>query len=198
MKGRTPNPVIDRVATTREEADRMLRASLRAIEPRASAGDGKDKAHPTPHQPAIVVVVDEGSVTFGMGTGGPSSFLDGVTNAHLSRLIKQLVITGRSEAIDPIVAVQRGSVTMVGDGDFKSQFGLRIGLGVATEADARLIVPHDSRIAVDLARLDHPGSGIVSRADPAGSSPSSSSGSTMTTSARSPNGGAGSRAAPTR
>jgi hypothetical protein len=49
-------------------------------------------------------------------------------------------------------------------GDFKSQFGLRIGLGVATEADARLIVPDDSRIAVDdLARLDHPGSGIVSQ-----------------------------------
>jgi hypothetical protein len=163
MKGRTPNPVIDWVATTREEADRMLRACLRAIEARSTAGDGRDKVHPTPHQPAIVVVVDEGSVTFGMGTGGPSSSLDGVTNAHLSRLIKQLVITGRSEAINPIVAVQRGSVTMVGDGDFKSQFGLRIGLGVATEADARLIVPDDSRIAVDLARLDHRGSGIVSQ-----------------------------------
>jgi hypothetical protein len=37
----------------------------------------------------------------------------------------------------------------------KSQFGLRIGLGVATEADARLI------IAANLAALTHPGSGIV-------------------------------------
>lgn len=163
MKGRTPHPVIDWVATSREEADRMLKACLRAIEARATAGDGRDKVLPTPQQPAIAVVVDEGSVTFGMGTGGPSTSLDGVTNAQLSRLIKQLTITGRSEAIDPIVAVQRGSVTMVGDGDFKSQFGLRIGLGVATEADARLILPDDSRIAVDLARLEHPGSGIVSQ-----------------------------------
>lgn len=163
LKGRTPHPVLDWVATTREEASRMLGALLRVIEARATAGDGRDKVHPTPQQPALVVVIDEGSVAFGMGTGGPSTSLDGVTNAQLSRLIKQLTITGRSEAVDPVVAVQRGSVTMVGDGDFKSQFGLRIGLGVATEADARLIMPDDSRIAVDLARLDHPGSGIVSQ-----------------------------------
>ena len=163
MRGRTPNPVIDWVATSREEAARMLQARLRVIEARATAGDGRDKVVPTPQQPAIVVVIDEGSVAFGMGTRGPSSSLDGVTNAQLSRLIKQLTITGRSEVIDPIVAVQRGSVTMVGDGDFKSQFGLRIGLGVAAEADARLIVPDDSRIAVDLARLDRPGGGIVSQ-----------------------------------
>jgi hypothetical protein len=70
-------------------------------------------------------------------------------------------MTGRSEAIDLIMATQRGTVTMTGSADLKSQCALRIGLGVASEADARLIIPDDVRIATDLARLRHPGTGIV-------------------------------------
>lgn len=75
--------------------------------------------------------------------------------------MKELTILGRSEAIDPVFATQRGTVTMTGDGDLKSQCGLRIGLGVATEADARLVIPDNIHIATDLAQLVHPGSGIV-------------------------------------
>jgi hypothetical protein len=45
---------------------------------------------------------------------------------------------------------------------FKPQFGLRIGLGVASEQDARMIIPDDATVATTLARLQHPGSGIVS------------------------------------
>ena len=50
---------------------------------------------------------------------------------------------------------------MLGSADLKSQCALRIGLGVASEGDARLIIPDDTRIATDLARLGHPGTGIV-------------------------------------
>ncbi len=50
---------------------------------------------------------------------------------------------------------------MTGSADLKSQCALRIGLGVASEADARLIIPDDVQIAADLARLRHPGTGIV-------------------------------------
>jgi hypothetical protein len=70
-------------------------------------------------------------------------------------------MTGRSEAIDLILAVQRGTATMMGSGDLKSQCALRIGLGVASEADARYVIPDDAHIAADLARLVHPGSGIA-------------------------------------
>src|SRR5262249_23561340 len=78
-------------------------------------------------------------------------------------LATQLVMTGRSEAIDLIMATQRGTATMTGSADLKSQCALRIGVGVASEADARLIIPDDVRIAADLARLRHPGTGIVQR-----------------------------------
>ena len=93
--------------------------------------------------------------------GGPRSSHEGVTNTTLAGLATQLVMTGRSEAIDLIMATQRGTVTMTGSADLKSQCGLRIGLGVASEADARLIIPDDIQIAADLARLRHPGTGIV-------------------------------------
>jgi S-DNA-T family DNA segregation ATPase FtsK/SpoIIIE len=158
---RTPNPVLDWVATTREEAEIMIRAGLRAIEARSKSGSGGEKIIPSEHQPAILLIVDEAAVILGYGMGGPRTSLQGTTNTTLAGLMTQLTVTGRSEAIDPILATQRGSVTMTGSGDLKSQCGLRIGLGVATEADAHLIIPDDVHIAADLTRLTHPGSGIV-------------------------------------
>jgi hypothetical protein len=161
LGGRTPRPVVDWLATDREEAERMLRALLRAVDARSRSGSGGEKIIPSPRQPAILLVCDEIAVILGIGTGGPRTSLDGVTNATLAGLATQLVMTGRSEAIDLIMATQRGTVTMTGSADLKSQCALRIGLGVASEADARLIIPDDVRIAADLARLQHPGTGIV-------------------------------------
>ncbi len=158
---RTPRPVVDWLATDREEAERMLRALLRAVGARSRSGSGGEKIVPSPRQPAILLVCDEIAVILGIGTGGPRTSLDGVTNATLAGMATQLVMTGRSEAIDLIMATQRGTVTMTGSADLKSQCALRIGLGVASEADARLIIPDDVRIAADLARLRHPGTGIV-------------------------------------
>ena len=161
LAGRTPRPVVDWLATDREEAERMLRALERAIQARSRSGSGGEKITPSPEQPAVLLVCDEIAVILGVGTGGPRSSLDGVTNATLARLATQLVMTGRSEAIDLIMATQRGTVTMLGSADLKSQCAVRIGLGVASEGDARLIIPDDTRIATDLARLRHPGTGIV-------------------------------------
>jgi len=161
LAGRTPRPVVDWLATDREEAERMLRALLRAVDARSRSGSGGEKIIPSPRQPAILLVCDEIAVILGVGMGGPRSSLEGVTNATLSGMATQLVMTGRSEAIDPIMATQRGTVTMTGSADLKSQCALRIGLGVASEADARLIIPDDVRIAADLARLRYPGTGIV-------------------------------------
>jgi hypothetical protein len=161
LAGRTPRPVVDWLATDREEAELMLRALLRAVQARSRSGSGGEKITPSPRQPAILLVCDEIAVILGIGMGGPRSSHDGVTNATLAGLATQLVMTGRSEAIDLIMATQRGTVTMTGSADLKSQCALRIGLGVASEADARLIIPDDIQIAADLARLRHPGTGIV-------------------------------------
>jgi hypothetical protein len=161
LAGRTTKPVVDWLATDREEAERMLRALLRAVNARSRSGIGGEKITPSPDQPAILLVCDEIAVILGIGMGGPRTPLEGVTNTTLAGLATQLVMTGRSEAIDLIMATQRGTATMTGSADLKSQCALRIGLGVASEADARLIIPDDVRIAADLARLRHPGTGIV-------------------------------------
>jgi hypothetical protein len=161
LAGRSPRPVVDWLATDREEAERMLRALVRAVQARSRSGSGGEKITPSARQPAILLLCDEIAVILGVGTGGPRSSAEGVTNATLAGLATQLVMTGRSEAIDLIMATQRGAPTMTGSADLKSQCGLRIGLGVSSEADARLIIPDDVRIAADLARLRHPGTGIV-------------------------------------
>jgi hypothetical protein len=154
-------PVIDWLATDREEAEKMLRALLRAVDLRARSFSGGEKIKPSPREPAILLICDEVAVILGIGTGGPRLTEGGVTNATLAGLATRLVMTGRSEAIDLIMATQRGTVTMTGSADLKSQCALRIGLGVSSEADARLIIPDNVRIAADLASLHHPGSGIV-------------------------------------
>ncbi len=139
----------------------MLRALLRAVDARARSCSGGEKITPSRREPAILLICDEVAVILGVGTGGPRLSEGGVTNATLAGLATRLVMTGRSEAIDLVMATQRGTVTMTGSADLKSQCTLRIGLGVASEADARLIIPDNVRIAADLSRLHHPGSGIV-------------------------------------
>ena len=161
LEGRAENPVINWLATDRAEADIMLRALLRAVEARARSCSGGEKIIPSAGQPAILLVCDEIAVILGMGTGGPRLSAHETSNTALAGLATRLVMTGRSEAIDLIMATQRGTVTMMGSADLKSQCALRIGLGVSSEADARLIIPDNVRIATDLAGLRHPGSGII-------------------------------------
>jgi S-DNA-T family DNA segregation ATPase FtsK/SpoIIIE len=161
LTGRAGRPVIDWLATDRDEAELMLRALLRAVEARARSCSGGEKITPSAREPAILLVCDEVAVILGIGTGGPRLYEGGVTNATLAGLATRLVMTGRSEAIDLVMATQRATVTMTGSADLKSQCALRIGLGVSSEADARLIIPDDIKIAANLARLHHPGSGIV-------------------------------------
>jgi hypothetical protein len=113
-------------------------------------------------EPAVLVICDELAVVIGQNMGG-SAYGQGPTNFQLGTKLKRMTVIGRSEAIDPVLATQRGTVTMTGDGDLESPCDLRIGLGVATEADARLVIPDDMIVAADLARLTEPGSGIIWR-----------------------------------
>jgi S-DNA-T family DNA segregation ATPase FtsK/SpoIIIE len=165
LQGRAPRPVVDWVATTRDESERMLRAILRGIDARAHSGAGGEKITPSAAMPAVVLIIDEMAVIFG-AHGGPRIGA-GTTNTALAGLGTQIVQLGRSEAIDAILATQRGTVTMTGGGDLKSQCRLRIGLGVASEADARIIIPDNASVARLLPKLKHPGTGIISLGDDA-------------------------------
>lgn len=155
------NMAVDWAATSRTEAELMLRAFNRGIIARAESGSaGEEKIEPDPGRPAVFLVIDELASIFGIGTG-PKSSMEGTTNTTLAGLGTDAIRLGRSEAMDLIAASQRGTVTMLGSGDFKSQFAVQIGLHVANEADARSVIPDDPQAARTLASLRHQGTGLV-------------------------------------
>jgi hypothetical protein len=151
---------VEWVATDRDETERMLAAVLRGIKARAESGSGGEKIEPSPHEPAVIVMADEAASIFGEGRG-PRYSTEGTTNTQLAGIASEAVQLGRSEACDFIVASQRGTVTMVGSGDMKSQFAIRIGLRVVSEADAGYVIPDDQQAAKLLASLKHPGTGVL-------------------------------------
>jgi len=163
LDGENTRPIIDWIATTPEETDIMLDALERGGKARTSAGDGREKITPSIRQPAVLTVCDEMAVVFGQNMGGYRNPAEGPTNSSLARKAKKITVLYRSEAFDAIYATQRGTVTMSGDGDLKSQCDTRIGLGVSTEADARLIMPDDQIAIKNLARLSEPGCAILWR-----------------------------------
>lgn len=155
LDGKTERPVIDWVATDRDEAALLLDAALTAIDVRASSGAGGEKITPSPEQPAIIILCDEISSLVGLHAPG------GRAGTNLLTSITQ---TGRSEAVDSILAVQRGTVTMTGSGDLKSQLTLRIALGGGSEEDARSVLG-DTLLARMVANLRYPGSICVQDGD---------------------------------
>lgn len=151
LEGRTHRPVIDWVATTPEEIARMLHAAKAVIDYRANSGAGGDKIVPTARLPEVMVICEEVALIFGQHD---------MANVANTRVGLQVVQLGRSEAVDVDLVAQRGTVTMLGSGDLKSQLENTFGLGVADPNDARYIFG-DTKIAADLAKLDHPGSMLV-------------------------------------
>jgi hypothetical protein len=158
-------PVLDWVATTPEEAALMLKTFNAWIDLRSRNAGGKEKVVPSAAEPAIVLVVDEMAKVFGQGFGNKAG--DGrVTNYQLAAMAKDAVVVGRSEAMDLILATQRGTVTMTGDGDLKSQLQLRIGLGTTTAADAMTVFPSDTQAQRRLVQLSKiPGAGVIEHED---------------------------------
>lgn len=151
LDGRTHRPVLDWVATTREENTRMLKAAVAVIEYRSNSGIGGDKIIPTARMPELMLICEEVALIFGQHE------IANYGNAKLGLTIAQL---GRAEAVSIDLVAQRGTVTMLGSGDLKSQLENTFGLGVADANDARYTFG-DSKIASDLAKLEHPGSLLV-------------------------------------
>lgn len=134
-------PALDWLAVTEPEYDAMLLAVNAAIKSR-SRGSG-DKVDPSPTTPSIILIVEEASVITGTGNYG---------NVKRADLAKGAVVQGRSEAVDAIFASQRATVTMLGNGDMKSNLDLRYGLGVVDPYDARDIFT-DGKLSASLFAL---------------------------------------------
>lgn len=151
LEGRTHRPVIDWVATTNAEVSRMLRAAEAVIDYRSNSGAGGDKIVPTARMPELMIICEEVALIFGQHD---------MTNLDNARRGLKVVQLGRAEAVSVDLVAQRGTVTMLGSGDLKSQLENTFGLGVADANDARYTFG-DTKIAADLARLEHPGSMLV-------------------------------------
>lgn len=139
-------PVIDWVATDLNEVEIMLQCLVKVVDYRSHTGVG-EKVIPSPEQPQIIFVCDETAVVFGQNSpGGP----------RRAQLLENITGRGRSEAIAVALAVLRSTVTMIGGGDLKSLFKLRLAMGVSGTADARLALD-DSELAAGVAALKYPG-----------------------------------------
>src|SRR5215831_1403984 len=166
LNGECPRPVIDWIATSRDEAFLMLEALLRVVRARNVSLSGGEKIIPHTGEVAFILLCDELAEVF-MG-GQPKRFKDaelaatelGATNRDLAWLGTRLTQLGRSEAVDPIWASIRGNVNTV-PADIKAQCDLRIGLGTATLGEAQTIVPDDVRAQRLLTALQNPGTGLI-------------------------------------
>jgi hypothetical protein len=157
VKGEGERPAIDWIACDRAESAVMLEAAMRYLDARMASLVGGSKLKPSPQYPQIVIICDETADL----VGDSRRHTEGMTNARFLELIVELNRKARSEAVVPVWATQRGTNSFLGSGDLKSQCLLRFGLGVATEAEARSVIPDDGYVSRLLARLAHSGTGIV-------------------------------------
>lgn len=147
IEGMTERPALDWVATTRDEAARMMEAFKAAIDVRMNSGVGASKISPSPAMPQIILICDEMATLFGAQRGRRSEVGDDAkTNQQFISLGEECVQLGRSEAAACIWVTQRGTNSMAGSGDIKSQCKMRIALGAASEGDLQYVIP-DARLA---------------------------------------------------
>lgn len=157
VRGHTRRPVVDWLATTREEAVLMLDALLRAGDARArGAAGGWEKLEPTFEMPAIILVVDETAVMTGHNIRD-----DGISNTAIAQKLAQLTETYRSEAIDPLVAALRGNVDIMGSTAVKAMSEVRIGLRVTQASDGQSVFPDDYNAAKALSTITDEGAGLA-------------------------------------
>jgi hypothetical protein len=154
-------PVIDWVATTREEAWEMLQAVDRLVRARREENPAKRRVKVTPSadKPALMIIGDEVADIFGTDT--PRSKQHPVSNTQMVGTANDVTRQSRAAAVEPIWATQRPTISMTGSGDLKSQCGRRISLGQAAEADARSAIPDNDAAAKTIARLQFKGTALI-------------------------------------
>lgn len=169
LDGKAQRPILDWVATnggpttmgrelpggvfklnkSPDEYHYILDTAIDEMDRRANLNLGGEKVRTSPDLPRIVIIIDEAADVL-----GDSQLLD---------KCKLLVRKGRSEGIIILIAGQRGTASMLGDGDFRSQILNAIGLGVRSQTDANMIFPDDPQVSKQLTKLTHQGTMLVKR-----------------------------------
>jgi hypothetical protein len=140
--GRAAAPVIDWLATTREEAWLMMEAVLAAAQARSASGIGANKIIPTSALPQICLIVDETAIIFGSERGTRFELGDGAhTNTQFIAKEDEILQTGRSEAVVGVFATQRGTNSMAGSGDSKANLTTRVALKLASLGEYQYVIP---------------------------------------------------------
>jgi hypothetical protein len=122
-------PCIDRLATTSDEARRLLADAVAVLEARAAllAERGQRTWEPSPDMPALVIIIDEYAE---LADDAPDAIKDADSIAR----------RGRAVAVNLIAATQRPTQKAMGHGAVRSQMDVRISFRVRERKDVDLIL----------------------------------------------------------
>lgn len=145
-------PCLDRLATTPEDATRLLADAVAILQARADslAAIGRREWHPSPQAPALVIIIDEYAE---LAEQAPAAMTHTDTIARL----------GRSIAVTMVAATQRPTQEVMGKGAVRSQMDVRISFRVREQRDVDLVLGQGMRKAGWHAdKLNAPGKFLVS------------------------------------
>lgn len=139
-------PILDWVATSEEEAVRLLQASLAIADGRALRMKG-GKIRPKKQLPALIVITDENPVLMSRNAAAIQAKTDGVKK-------------GRKAAVDYIDTAQRGTGPNTGGGEIASQYDTTIGGYFPKKTEGQFVFP-DYYNKVDLSKLPCAGAFVI-------------------------------------
>jgi S-DNA-T family DNA segregation ATPase FtsK/SpoIIIE len=122
-------PCIDRLATTPDEARRLLADAVKILEARAAllAERGQRVWQPTPDMPALAIIIDEYAE---LADDAPDAI------KHADSVARR----GRAVAVNLVAATQRPTQKAMGQGAVRSQMDVRISFRVRERKDVDLIL----------------------------------------------------------
>jgi S-DNA-T family DNA segregation ATPase FtsK/SpoIIIE len=122
-------PCLGRLATTPDEATKMLADAVAVLDARAHAAshDNTRVWEPTPDAPALVIVIDEYAE---LADTAPAAV------GHAESVARR----GRAVAVDLLAATQRPTQKAMGGGALRSQMSVRVCLRVRERRDVDLIL----------------------------------------------------------
>lgn len=141
--------ILDRLATTPEQATRLFRDAVAELDRRAddSGHQGERVWKPSPRRPALVIVVDE----YAELPEAATTYADSIARR------------GRAVAVTLLAATQRPTQKAMGHGATRSQMDVRICLRVRERRDVDLILGQGMyNVGWHAHTLDAPGKFLVS------------------------------------
>jgi FtsK/SpoIIIE family len=148
-------PCIDRLATTPDEARRLLADAVKVLEARAAllADQGQRVWQPTPDMPALIIVIDEYAE---LSDDAPDAI------KHADSIARR----GRAVAVNLVAATQRPTQKAMGQGAVRSQMDVRISFRVRERKDVDLILGQGMLAAAWHAHtLNAPGKFLIAAAE---------------------------------